>query len=144
MTTLEQRVEEAIIARFFEPTWLVSTHPIVDPNTGQYRTETGMSQIPAPMTVVAQAVYDRARDEIVRKVLEQMDIDAIVAEWAPVIAKDVVKQLQVTPEAWRAAPNKSERQKMMDKVYEDVAAEFGRQAVEHLRATGGLMAVLEA
>lgn len=141
--SFEERIEEAIVARFFEPSWMTLSQQMLDPSTGQYRTEIVPTQIPAPMTTVAQAVYDQARAEIIRKVMEQVDIDAIVAEWAPIIAKDVIKQLQEPPNQWSTRPDISSRKKMMDKVYEDVAAEFGRQAVEHLKSTGGLMAVLE-
>lgn len=144
MKSLEERVEEAIIARFFEPSWIVSTGAITDPSTGMMRTEPVMSQIPSEMSVVARAIYDQVRDEIVRKVIESMDIDAIVAEWSPIIAKDVIIRLNADDRSgWLAKPGPSERRKMMDKVYENVATEFGRQAVEHLRKTGGLMAVLE-
>lgn len=143
--TLEERIEEAIVARFFEPTWIVTPHMVSDPQTGLMHTEPAMTQIPSEMSTVAQAIYNKARAEIVRKVLEQLDIDALVAQWASKIAEDVVKQLQTAPNnGWSPQPNKTERQKMLDKVYEAVAEEFGRQCVEHIKNTGGLKAVLEA
>lgn len=143
--TIEERVEQAIIDRFFEPSWIAQPQYLVDPQSGQARTDTVMSQIPAPMTVIAQAIYDQARAEIVRKVIEKLDIDALVKQWAPQIAEDVVKQLQVKDGyGWQPHPSKTERQKMLDKVYEEVANEFGRQCVEHLKNTGGLMSILEA
>ena len=142
--TMEERIEEAIIARFFEPTWLIQTQQMLDPQTGQYRTEVVPTQIPAPLSVVAQAVYAAAKEKILASVLEQLDIDAIVAQWAPIIAKDVVAKLQTTPDRWSSNPTATERRKMLDKVYEQVAEEFGRQCVEHLRQTGGLMGILDA
>lgn len=142
---IEERVEQAIIDRFFEPSWIAQPQYIVDPQSGQARTDTVMSQIPAPMTVIAQAIYDQAKAQIVAKVLEKLDIDALVEQWAPQIAEDVVKQLQVKDGyGWQPHPSKTERQKMLDKVYEEVANEFGRQCVEHLKNTGGLMSILEA
>lgn len=146
MSTLEERVEAAIVSRFFEPSWIVSPGMVTDPSTGHVRSEPMMTQIPSEMSVIAQAVYDRARIEIVRKVIEQMDIDVIISEWAPLIAKDVVSQLQKVNDGygWQPKPSATERAKMMDKVYDMVAEEFGRQCVEHIKNTGGLMAVLEA
>lgn len=144
MKTMEERIEQAIIDRFFEASWMIQTQQILNPQTGQYHIESTPTQIPAPMTVVAQAIYNQAKAEIVRKVMEKLDIDAIVAEWAPSIAKDVVARLNEKPNSWSAYPSKSEREKMLSKVYDAVAEEFGRQCVEHLKNTGGLLAVLEA
>lgn len=142
--TMEERIEEAIVARFFEPGWIATPQFTVDPQ-GIGRNETVMSQIPAPMTMIAQAIYEQARTQILQKVIERLDIDAIVDEWAPKIAEDVVKQLQIKDGyGWQPHPSKTERGKMMDKVYDMVAEEFGRQCVEHLKNTGGLMGVLEA
>lgn len=144
MKSLEERIEQAIVDRFFEPSTAMYTQQVMNPNTGQYHTEVVPTQIEAPMSMVASAIYKEARAEIIRKVMAQIDIDAIVAEWAPIIATDVVRQLQSQPESWRSNPSKNEREKMLEKVYEMVAEEFGRQCVEHLKNTGGLLAVLEA
>lgn len=142
---IEKRIEDAIVARFFEPSWTIVPTMVTDPTNGMVRSEPMMSQIPSGMSVVVQAIYDQAKDEIVRKVIEQLDIDALVAQWAPIIAKDVVEKLQVKDGyGWQPHPSKTERRKMLEKVYEAVAEEFGRQAVEHIRSTGGLRAVLEA
>lgn len=145
MKSMEERIEDAIVARFFEPSWMMTTQYIPDPQTGMSTPHPVNSQIPAPMSTVAQAIYDHARAEIVRRVMEKLDIDAIVTEWAPLIAKDVIKQLQTVNDGhgWRANPSKSEREKMLEKVYEAVAEEFGRQCVAHLKTTGGLLNVLE-
>lgn len=142
---LEERVADAIVQKFFEPAWTMSTQQVVDPSTGQYRTELVPYQTSAPMSMVAQAVYDQAKADIIERVIRQIDIDAIVEQWAPVIAKDVVEQLQVKDGyGWQPHPSKTERQKMLDKVYNAVAEEFGRQCVEHLKSTGGLLNILEA
>jgi hypothetical protein len=140
--TIEQRIEEAIVARFFEPSWVFSTQVLYS-NSGQVvgSTITPM-QNDAPMSTVAKAIYDAAKDELVLKVIESINIDEIVESWAPKIAEDVVKKLNETP-GWNAKPGSSEREKMLDKVYNQVADEFGRQCVEHLKNTGGLMRVLE-
>lgn len=145
MQTMEERIEKAIIDRFFEPSWMVVPITVSDPQTGGMRIEQTYSQTPSEMSNVSQAIYDAARAQIIAKVIERMDIDAIVAEWSPKIAKDVVRQLQVDPSyGWSSNPSKTARQKMMDKVYEDVAVEFGKQCVAHLKETGGLMNILEA
>jgi hypothetical protein len=141
--SLEEQIEKAIVARFFEPTWIAQPQYVIDPQTGHGRSESVMMQQPAPMSLVSQAIYEKAKLDIVNAVLAKLDIDALVAEWAPIIAKDVIAQLQKTPDRWAAKPSKSERDKMLEKVYEAVAEEFGRQCVEHLKNTGGLMSVLE-
>lgn len=141
--TLEQRVEDAIVARFFEPSWLMTSQPTYN-NGMMTGSEVMPSQIPAPMTVVAEAIYAEAKDRILARVLDQLDIDAIVEEWGAHIAKDVVDKLQAVSPSWQATPSPSAREKMLTKVYDAVAEEFGRQCVEHLKNTGGLMAVLEA
>lgn len=141
---LQQRIEDAIVAKFFEPTWAMTTQQTFD-QQGTLRLELVPMQVQSEMSRVAAAIYDAAKDRIIARVLETLDVDQIVEEWGGRIAQDVVAKLQENnSNHWSATPTKTERQKMLDKVYEQVAEEFGRQCVERLRETGGLMAVLEA
>lgn len=144
MKSMENLVEEAIVARFFEPSMSFQLQQTIDPSTGQIRSENMPVLLPAPMTTVAEAIYSQARTQIIQKVIERLDVDAIVAEWSSQIAKDVVAKLQEMPASWHSNPSKTEREKMMDKVYDNVAEEFGRQCVNHLRETGGLLGILES
>lgn len=143
--SLEDQIANAIINKFFEPSWSIVTQPVYNPQTGQAHQELTPMQVPAPMEIVAQAIYNRAKADIIEGVLARINIDEMIEKWGPLIAKDVVNTLQEKDgRHWSPHPTPTERKKMLDKVYEAVAEEFGRQCVEHIKNTGGLMAVLEA
>ena len=142
---VEQAIRQAIIDKFFEPTTLILSHPTFNSQTGQTEVITYPSQTEAPALKVGRAIWEANAAAITKAVMDRLDIDAIVEQTALVVTKAVVEHLTAQPaHSWSANPTLSERQKMLNKVYDQVADEFGRQCVEHLRTTGGLMGVLDA
>lgn len=146
MTTelsIEDAIREAIIDKFFEPVTLIVSQPVSSPN-GTVSMQAVPTQVEAPSMKVARAIWDANSKAITDAVMARLDIDTIVEQCSAHAAKAVVDRLMTDPGRWSSNPSPSERQKMLAKVYDKVADEFGRQCVEHLRQTGGLMGILEA
>lgn len=145
MTSIDDAIREAIIAKFFEPTTLILSQPAFDPTTGVSTVQTFPSQTEAPALRVARAIWDAKQQAITDAVMARLDIDTIVDSVVVKVTAVMVDRLMKEPDnRWSSNPTKSQRQIMLDSVYAKVAEEFGRQCVEHLRQTGGLMGILEA
>ena len=138
---LEDAIQKAIIDKFFEPTPLVQTQMVYD-NTGSQRMESSVALVDSPATRVAQEVWKANQSAITQAVMERLDLAAIVEQCSEKITAEVVKHLTAVPNSWSSNPTPAARKQMMDKVYDQVAEEFGKQCVAHLRETGGLMGIL--
>ena len=140
----EELLRQAVVDKFFEPSMVMMTTMAPGPN-GIMQPQVYPSQTEAPSMRIARAVWDANQQAITDAVMARLDVDELVELVSAKTTKAVLDRLLAEPDRrWNAPPSQSERERMLAKVYEDVAAEFGRQAVEHLRRTGGLMAVLDA
>jgi len=145
VSTTDDAIRQAIIDKFFEPTTLIVSQPVFDPNGGPPHMQSFPSQTEAPALRVARAVWEANSQAITDAVMARLDIDALVEQTAAHVTQSVVARLLAEPDnRWSANPQPSERQRMLTKVYDAVAEEFGRQCVAHLRQTGGLMGILDA
>ena len=143
MTDFEKAIQDAIVAKFFEPIGSTIAVQVVDPNTGQSRIEYQNQFYDPPVTNIARILYRNHENEILEGVKARLDLDDIIEKCVVEISNRVVTKLTEAPYSWAAKPNASEKEKMLSKVYDRVAEEFGRQCVEHLKNTGGLMNILE-
>ena len=141
MDNIETAIRDAIVEKYFQPERLLQ--PVSVMSDGTSRVEYHPTELPSPMSRVARAIWDNNKDAITNAVLARLDLDDVVQQCSAVITKEVVARL-TAEHGWSARPQASQRKQMLEKVYAMVAEEFGRQAVEHLRNTGGLMGVLEA
>ena len=145
MSAVDEAIRDAIVAKFFEPTTIIVSQPVFDPNGGPPTMGVFPSQTEAPALRVARAVWEANREAITEAVMARLDIDAIVAQVVPLVTKATVDRLTAdSGQRWSANPTPSERQKMLAQVYDAVAEEFGRQCVARLRETGGLQGILDA
>lgn len=142
MSSIEDAIQQAIVDRFFEPSVLFTTHSVWNQQTGNTELVTQPTQTEAPSMRVARDLWEARHGAITDAVMKRLDIGALVEDVVEKVTEEMVKRLTAPPNNWGHHPAKSERQVMLDKVYEKVAEEFGRQAVEHLRQTGGLLGIL--
>lgn len=144
VSTIDDAIRQAIVEKFFEPTTVLYNSPVTGPN-GVTSMQATPHQIEAPVMQIARDVWKANSTAITDAVMARLDTPVLVDQVTDLVTAAVVTRLTSEPDnRWSSNPQPSERQRMLAKVYDAVAEEFGRQCVEHLRATGGLMGILDA
>lgn len=139
MTSFEDKISEAIIARFFEPIPTFTQVSKSDGN-GNYYLEWQVGSHKSPVAVVAAEIYAAKGKEIVEAVLRQMTVEQIGEVLVPKIVADLVEKLG--PSNRYSSFSETERTEMRKLVWKRVADEYGKRAVEYLQNSGALSNML--
>lgn len=145
MSTFEDAIVAAIVAQFFEPRIEMDWRPANEWVNGQQvqRMELMPISHEPPAAKIAYTIYEAHREAIVSGVVAQLDMDDLIAKITESVVKSFVGTMTPSFDRyWK--PNEEVRERLHQAVWDRIADEFGRRAVEYLKETGGLARVLEA
>ena len=117
----EERIFDAIVDRFFEPT--VSTSMVV--------TDSGQPMLnhyinPSPIAVLAKSIYDQHQTRIFEAIKDRIDMDAVVDGVWERIKNEMVQRLLDSSyySQWR-----TQQEQLRKRMYELVAEELARRTI---------------